>query len=392
MTISIQTSSPSLVTGSDSSQPLGSTGSSAAGDSPFAVVLKAQQQQATAAAATAKPAAAVAGSSAQTQVTAAPSPHGPLQAVLVNGRPYITQCYTYDDLGIEGNVYQISGAQVEGMAVRIYDPSGQRPDVELQPGDDVVAVMRANNIAIQATDQGVSYEYGRLFNQNWTPDVSSGKKDPHQLEAEVVQQMLGDGWSRESLAPWINQVASYGLTPVSTASPAPTGSLPVSTADPVAAGMVSAPGLSTPSTSALALAETPVAAAQDTAAPEEAAVAPVAAAADTATLAVAASAPSSTDRVGADAVGPAPATNSAPLASLYQDLQSAAVKASPDNATAAGSSGVEWTPADWAQQVRQLTSNPDVLPPLDQIFPQVDLQQPMTLVDFWAGAQDSIRL
>jgi hypothetical protein len=134
----------------------------------------------------------------------------------------------------------------------------------------------------------------------------------------------------------------------------------------------------------------PVAAAQVTSTPE-AAVAPVAVAQDTSTP-EAAVAPSSTDPVGADAVNLAPATNSAPLASLYQDLQSAANKASPDNTTAAGSNGVEWTPADWAQQVRQLTSNPDVLPPLDQIFPQVDLQQPMTLLDFWAGAQDSIRL
>ena len=397
MTISFQTGSPALATvsGSDSSQPIGSNGSSAAGDSPFQAVF---------AAAAAIPSVAVAGGGVQLQSTAQSS-HGSLEPVMVNGTRYITQCYTYGFLAsAPDDVYEIAGAQARGMAVRIYDPSGQRPDVEIQPDGDVLAAMRANNIPIHATDQGVSYEYGRLFTKGFTLDVAFGKESPTQLEAEVVQQMLGEGWSSAALAPWINQVASYLPTP-SGASPAATGSLPLATADPVAAGVSTDPGSSTSTISALA--DTPVAAAQDTstaeepavapvAAPQvtstpEAAVAPVAVAQDTSTP-EAAVAPSSTDPVGADAVNLAPATNLAPLASLYQDLQSAAVKASPDNATAVGTSGVEWTAADWAQQVRQLTSNPDVLPPLDQIFPKVDLQQPMTLVDFWAGAQDSMRL
>jgi hypothetical protein len=279
------------------------------------------------------------------------------------------------------------------MAVRIYDPSGQRPDVEIQPDGDVVAAMRANNIPIQAPDQGVSYEYGRLFTKGFTLDVAYGNKSVTQLETEVVQQMLGEGWSTEALAPWIKQVASYLQTPASGASPAPTGSLPLSTADPAAAALPTDPGSSTSTISTIsALAVAPVAAAQDTSAPAEAAVAPVAVAQDASTPAEAAAAPSSTDPVGAAAVGSGPAANSASLNSLFQDLQSAADKASTDNTTAAGSSSVEWTAADWSQQVRQLTSNPDVLPPLDQMFPKVDLQQPMTLLDFWAGAQDSIRL
>ena len=380
MTISFQTGSPALATvsGSDSSQPIGSNGSSAAGDSPFQAVF---------AAAAAIPSVAVAGGGVQLQSTAQSS-HGSLEPVMVNGTRYITQCYTYGFLAsAPDDVYEIAGAQARGMAVRIYDPSGQRPDVEIQPDGDVLAAMRANNIPIHATDQGVSYEYGRLFTKGFTLDVAFGKESPTQLEAEVVQQMLGEGWSSAALAPWINQVASYLPTP-SGASPAATGSLPLATADPVAAGVSTDPGSSTSTISALA--DTPVAAAQVTSTPE-AAVASVAAPQVTSTP-EAAVAPSSTDPVGADAVNLAPATNSAPLASLYQDLQSAANKASPDNTTAAGSNGVEWTPADWAQQVRQLTSNPDVLPPLDQIFPQVDLQQPMTLLDFWAGAQDSIRL
>jgi hypothetical protein len=354
--------------------------------------------------------------------SATQSSHGSLEPVMVNGTRYITQCYTYGFLAsAPDDVYEIAGAQARGMAVRIYDPSGQRPDVEIQPDGDVLAAMRANNIPIHATDQGVSYEYGRLFTKGFTLDVAFGKESPTQLEAEVVQQMLGEGWSSAALAPWINQVASYLPTP-SGASPAATGSLPLATADPVAAGVSTDPGSSTSTISALAdtpvaaaqvtstpeAAVAPVAVAQDTSTPAEVAVAPVAVAQDTSTPAEvavapvavaqvtstpeAAVAPSSTDPVRADAVNVAPATNSAPLASLYQDLQSAAVKASPDNATAAGSSGVEWTPADWAQQVRQLTSNPDVLPSLDQMFPKVDFQQPMTLLDFWAGAQDSIRL
>ena len=392
MTISLQTGSGALaaVNGSDASQAIGSTASSGAGATPFQVVLNQQQQQATLAPAAVKPAASVAGGGVQAHYTAQSS-HAGAGTVMVNGTRCITQCYTYDFLAnnVTDDVYEISGAQMLGMAVRIYDPSGQKSDVDFQPGDDVVAVMKANNIPIHAADQGLSYEYARLFTTtDWTPDVSSGKKSLTQLQAEVVQQMLADGWSSDALAPCITQVASYLPTPASGASPAPAGSLPLATADSVAAGGSTDPGSSISTLSALA--DTPVAAAQVTATPE-AAVASVVAAQVTSTP-EAAVVPSSIDPVVADAVNLAPATNSAPLASLYQDLQSAAVKASPDNATAVGTSGVEWTAADWAQQVRQLTSNPDVLPPLDQIFPKVDLQQPMTLVDFWAGAQDSMRL
>src|ERR1035438_2877703 len=247
MTISLQTGSGALaaVNGSDPSQAIGSTSSSEAGATPFQVVLnQQQQQQATLAAAAAKPAASVAGGGVQAQYTAQSS-HVGAGAVMVNGTRCITQCYTYDFLAnnVTDDVYEISGAQMLGMAVRIYDPSGQKSDVDFQPGDDVVAVMKANNIPIHAADQGVSYEYAKLFTTtDWTPDVSSGKKSPIQLEAQVVQQMLGDGWSSEALAPWINQVASYLPTPASGASPAPTGSLPLATADSVAAGVSTDPG------------------------------------------------------------------------------------------------------------------------------------------------------
>src|ERR1035441_7266365 len=267
MTISFQTGSPApaTVTGSDPRQPLGSNSSSAAGDSPFQAILNEQQQQQAPATATAI-------------TSATQSLYGSLQPVMVNGRPYITQCYSYQYLaGAKEDVYEISGAQIRGMAVRIYDPSGLRPDVELQPNDDVVAVMRANNIPVYATDQGVSYEYGKLFTtafaKNLTLDASSGNKSPIQLEAQVVQEMLGEGWSNEALAPWINKVASYLPTP-SGASPASTGSLPLATADPVAAGVSTDPGSSTSTISALA--DTPVVAAQVTSTPE-AAVASVAA-------------------------------------------------------------------------------------------------------------------
>ena len=126
MTISFQTGSPALaaVNGSDASQPIGSAGSSAAGDSPFQAVLKEQQRQQTPATATAIPSAAVAGGGVQMRSTAQSS-YGSPGPVLVNGKPYVTQCYTYDYLAFpKEDVYEISGAQVRGMAVRIYDPSG----------------------------------------------------------------------------------------------------------------------------------------------------------------------------------------------------------------------------------------------------------------------------
>src|ERR1035441_4879495 len=136
--------------------------------------------------------------------------------VVVDGSPYITQCLTFDD----ANVYQISGAQVDGMAVKLYDPAGVKPSVSIQPTDNVLKVLQANNVPVQAADQGVSYEYGQLVKQNWTPEVSSGQTDPKQLESDVVQQMRAAGWTDEQLAPWINQLASYGLPVAGTATPA----------------------------------------------------------------------------------------------------------------------------------------------------------------------------
>ena len=247
MTISLQTGSPALATvnGSDSSQAIGSNGPSATGDSPFAAVLQEQQQQ---------------------EAAATPAP------VAVNGSATTTQCYTYDFLANSGDdVYEIAGAQVRGMPVVIYDPNGVLPSVTILPTDDAVAVMKTNNVPITTPDQGVSYEYNRLFDQDFTPAVAHGAETPTQLEVQVVQQMQAEGWSSGALAPWINQVASYLPAAASDASPAPTGSLPLSTADSAVAGTTN-PGSSASTTSAPA--ETPAAAAEDPSPLEEAAVAP----------------------------------------------------------------------------------------------------------------------
>jgi hypothetical protein len=151
---------------------------------------------------------------------AAPAP------VVVNGSRTTTQGYSYDFLTQAGDdVYEIAGAQVRGMPVVIYDPNGVLPSVTILPADDAVAVMKANNVPITTPDQGVSYEYNRLFDQDFTAAVAHGAETPTQLEAQVVRQMLAEGWSSDSLAPWTDQLASNLQAPASGASPAATGSL-----------------------------------------------------------------------------------------------------------------------------------------------------------------------
>src|ERR1035441_10588352 len=125
-------------------------------------------------------------------------------AVLVNGKPYITQTFTYAwCLATKEYLYQIAGALGQGMAVKIGDPSGIKPDIDFQPTDNALTVLKAAGMPITSLDQGVSYEYGWLFTKGFTLDVAFGKVTPTQLETTVVGQMLADGWSTDLLAPWI---------------------------------------------------------------------------------------------------------------------------------------------------------------------------------------------
>jgi hypothetical protein len=86
---------------------------------------------------------------------------------------------------------------------------------------------------------------------------------------------------------------------------------------------------------------------------------------------------------------PAPAASkSAAFQALETLVQPAVVRVS--NAT--DGSGVYSSPIEWAQQLQEVTQKSDVLPPLNQLFPMVALQQPMSLLDFWNSASSSMNL
>ena len=75
---------------------------------------------------------------------------------------------------------------------------------------------------------------------------------------------------------------------------------------------------------------------------------------------------------------------------ILQDLKQAAVSAGVSSTSDAGAGTVRWTPVDWNWQLQQLANPPEALA-LNQLFPRVALNQPMTLPDFWNTVASSIR-
>jgi hypothetical protein len=75
---------------------------------------------------------------------------------------------------------------------------------------------------------------------------------------------------------------------------------------------------------------------------------------------------------------------------ILQDLKQAAASAGVSSTSDTGAGAVSWTPVDWNWQLQQLANPPEALA-LNQLFPRVALNQPMTLPDFWNTVASSIR-
>jgi hypothetical protein len=75
---------------------------------------------------------------------------------------------------------------------------------------------------------------------------------------------------------------------------------------------------------------------------------------------------------------------------ILQDLKQAAVSAGVSSTSDAGAGTGRWTPVDWNWELQQLANPPEALA-LNQLFPRVALNQPMTLPDFWNTVASSIR-
>src|ERR1035437_3897792 len=89
-------------------------------------------------------------------------------------------------------------------------------------------------------------------------------------------------------------------------------------------------------------------------------------------------------------VSDTPTTAAASVDALLQDLTQAAHSADVSITSHAAAGTASWTPVDWSRQLQQLAKTPEAVP-LDQLFPRVALNQPMTLPDFWNTVAASIR-
>jgi hypothetical protein len=141
--------------------------------------------------------------------------------VAINGSPTTTQCYTYGFLTrAEYDLAEIAGAQVRGMPVLIYDPNGMLPSVTIMPSDDAVAVMKANNVPIDAPDGGLGYDYVRNYNAEF-PNAAHGIESLSQVTTDAIQQTLAEGWTTAQML-----TAGFTAQQLADTSSAPTGSLP----------------------------------------------------------------------------------------------------------------------------------------------------------------------
>jgi hypothetical protein len=75
---------------------------------------------------------------------------------------------------------------------------------------------------------------------------------------------------------------------------------------------------------------------------------------------------------------------------LLLDLKQAALTAGVSITNDAAAGTVSWTPVDWSRQLQQLAKTAEALP-LDDLFPRIALNEPMSLPDFWNTVAASIR-
>lgn len=164
-----------------------------------------------------------------TDVGTVPCP-GP---VSINGSRVTTQCYSYSYLAVAGDS-EVAGAQVRGMPVIIWDPNGVLPSVTIMPGDDMIAVMKANNVPIAGSpDGGLGYEYMRHYNAEF-PQAAHGYETVDQVTIKAIQQTLADGWTPAQM-----MTAGFTAQQLGAAGAVvPASSTPVSTSTADAAGQL----------------------------------------------------------------------------------------------------------------------------------------------------------
>src|ERR1035437_6353219 len=119
---------------------------------------------------------------------------------VLSGYPIPTQCMSYDTFAANTNgavVALHSESNFGAYALRIYDPAGVRPEIQIMPGEDIVSALQAAGMSLNTADQGLSYEYNRLFNANVAG--KGGQYDPATIQAQTDKQLLVQGWTQQNL-------------------------------------------------------------------------------------------------------------------------------------------------------------------------------------------------
>jgi len=86
-----------------------------------------------------------------------------------------------------------------GQSVMIADTTGSKPDIIIQPGQEVLSILRANNLPINAPDGGASVRYSELFGE-LQRQVTGGTQIPDEARAIIRAKMEVEGWPAEVLA------------------------------------------------------------------------------------------------------------------------------------------------------------------------------------------------
>jgi hypothetical protein len=173
---------------------------------------------------------------------------GDCGTVNVDGRAHTTVCISYADYNLSGHLYDVSGAQSQGYAVRIYDPSGILPNIDFDPKSNTTDVLQAAGMPLSSGNPsgGADLDYAQTYAAQFS-NVVSGAQTPEQLQESVVQQMLNAGWSQQQMSPWINTLpAGSSLTTEGGAVIAPTQPVYQAPAQSVAPSTYSPAALSAP--------------------------------------------------------------------------------------------------------------------------------------------------
>jgi hypothetical protein len=113
--------------------------------------------------------------------------------------PQVQYVTTYDAFSDGLAPTDLTSVLSRGQSVMIADTTGSKPDIIIQPGQEVLSVLLANNLPINAPDGGASVRYSELYGE-LQRQTSAGTQIPDEARAIVRAKMEAEGWPAEVLA------------------------------------------------------------------------------------------------------------------------------------------------------------------------------------------------